>query len=86
MRLCDIIETYISGDWGNDEPTEDASCPVSCIRGADIVPIYNSDYNNIPLRYISEKSLRNRTEHFISSKKLEITFKASVACGRITMK
>ena len=60
MRLCDIIETYISGDWGNDEPTEDASCPVSCIRGADIVPIYNSEYNNIPLRYISEKSLSNR--------------------------
>ena len=60
MRLCDIIETYISGDWGNDAPTEDASCPVSCIRGADIVPIYNSEYNNIPLRYISEKSLYNR--------------------------
>lgn len=51
MRLCDIIETYISGDCGNDEPTEDASCPVSCIRGADIVPIYNSEYDNIPLRY-----------------------------------
>ena len=58
--ISDIIETYISGDWGNDEPTEDASCPVSCIRGADIVPIYNSEYNNIPLRYISEKSLSNR--------------------------
>lgn len=48
MRLCDIIETYISGDCSNDEPTEDASCPVSCIRGADIVPIYNSEYDNIP--------------------------------------
>ena len=58
--ISDIIETYISGDWGNDEPTEDASCPVSCIRGADIVPIYNSEYSNIPLRYISEKSLSNR--------------------------
>lgn len=58
--ISDIIETYISGDWGNDEPTEDTSCPVSCIRGADIVPIYNSEYNNIPLRYISEKSLSNR--------------------------
>lgn len=58
--ISDIIETYISGDWGDDEPTEDTSCPVSCIRGADIVPIYNSEYNNIPLRYISEKSLSNR--------------------------
>ena len=58
--ISDIIETYISGDWGNDEPTEDASCPVSCIRGADIVPIYNSEYTNIPLRYISEKSLASR--------------------------
>ena len=58
--ISDIIETYISGDWGNDEPTEEASCPVSCIRGADIVPIYNSEFNNIPLRYISEKSLASR--------------------------
>lgn len=58
--ISDIIETYISGDWGNDEPAEDASCPVFCIRGADIVPIYNSEYSNIPLRYISEKSLCNR--------------------------
>ena len=58
--ISDIIETYISGDWGNDEPTEEASCPVSCIRGADIVPIYNSEYTNIPLRYISEKSLASR--------------------------
>ena len=58
--ISDIVESYISGDWGNDEPTEEASCPVSCIRGADIVPIYNSEFNNIPLRYISEKSLANR--------------------------
>ena len=58
--ISDIIETYISGDWGNGEPAEDASCPVFCIRGADIVPIYNSEYSNIPLRYISEKSLCNR--------------------------
>ena len=58
--ISDIIETYISGDWGNDEPTEEASCPVSCIRGADIIPIYNSEFNNIPLRYISEKSLASR--------------------------
>ena len=59
--ICDIIEEYISGDWGNDMPSEDASCMVSCIRGADIVPIENSEFSAIPIRYISSKSLKTRS-------------------------
>ena len=58
--ISDIIETYISGDWGNDEPSDEIACAVSCIRGADIVPIYNSEYSNIPHRYISKSSLDKR--------------------------
>lgn len=58
--LSDIIEKYIPGDWGEDCCTEDAKCPVSCIRGADIVPIENNDYKGIPIRWISAKSLNTR--------------------------
>ncbi len=58
--ISEIIECYISGDWGNDCASEDAQCAVSCIRGADIVPILNSEFSEIPLRYISSKSFSTR--------------------------
>ena len=56
IKLWDIIDTFISGDWGNEEESPEAPCCVSCIRGADIVPICNSDFDNIPIRYISNRS------------------------------
>lgn len=60
VRLIDIIKEFISGDWGEENATEDAPCAVSCVRGADIVPISNSRFENIPARYVSVSSLRNR--------------------------
>ena len=56
LKLWDIIDSFISGDWGNEEESPEAPCCVSCIRGADIVPICNSDFENIPIRYISNRS------------------------------
>ena len=61
LKFEQVIDSYISGDWGNDESSEEASCTVSCIRGADIVPIRNSDFTNIPTRYISSRSLAAHT-------------------------
>jgi type I restriction enzyme S subunit len=61
LKFEQVIDSYISGDWGNDESSEEASCAVSCIRGADIVPIRNSDFANIPTRYISSRSLAAHT-------------------------
>ena len=60
IRLIDIIEKFVSGDWGEECATEDAPYAVSCVRGADIVPISNSRFENIPVRYISVSSLQNR--------------------------
>ena len=60
VRLIDIIKEFISGDWGEENATEDTPCAVSCVRGADIVPISNSRFENIPVRYISASSLKNR--------------------------
>lgn len=59
VRLIDIIEEFISGDWGEENATEDTPCAVSCVRGADIVPISNSRFENIPVRYMSASSLKN---------------------------
>lgn len=60
MILSEIIEEYISGDWGNEEICDDTPNEVFCIRGADFVPIMSVDYTKIPTRYISERSYKNK--------------------------
>ncbi len=56
MKIIDSIDCFIPGDWGNETLSEEAPCKVSCIRGADIVPIENNDFSHIPTRYISQQS------------------------------
>jgi type I restriction enzyme S subunit len=63
MKLTDIVESFISGDWGNDSVSEENSCSVFCIRGADIEPIKTQNYNQIPQRYISQRSYENKLLH-----------------------
>ena len=60
VRLIDIVEEFVSGDWGEESATAETPCAVSCVRGADIVPISNSRFESIPVRYISAASLKNR--------------------------
>lgn len=57
MKLADIIDTFISGDWGNDSFSGDIPNVVYCIRGADIVPLSNHQFDNIPKRYVSDRSM-----------------------------
>ena len=60
MKLSEIIEVFIAGDWGNESQTKDTPYAVSCVRGADIVPIQNNEFRDIPLRYISLRSFQNK--------------------------
>ena len=60
MKLINIIERTITGDWGCENYSSDTPCAVNCIRSADIVPYYNHVYNGVPVRYITESSLRTR--------------------------
>lgn len=60
MLIADVIESFVSGDWGNDKYSNDTPNAVSCIRGADIVPISNTEYSDIPIRYISDRSLKTK--------------------------
>ena len=60
MKLSEIVDVFISGDWGNESLTSEAPHAVSCVRGADIVPISNNEFGNIPLRYISERSFQKK--------------------------
>jgi len=63
MKLADIIDTFISGDWGGECQSVETPNAVSCIRGADIVPISNHEFTAIPQRYISNKSLETKLLH-----------------------
>ena len=60
MKLKDIIEETISGDWGSDCCSDETPYPISCVRGADITPIANNSFDEIPTRFVSKKSLSSR--------------------------
>lgn len=60
MKLSEIIEVFVAGDWGNESQTKDTPYAVSCVRGADIVPIQNDEFRDIPSRYISLRSFENK--------------------------
>ena len=61
MKLADIIETFISGDWGEETVAEVTPNSVFCIRGADIVPITNHCFKGIPQRFVCDKTIGNKT-------------------------
>ena len=56
----DIIQTTLSGDWGQETPKGNYISEVYCIRGADIPDIKCGDKGKLPTRYILEKNLRNK--------------------------
>lgn len=61
MKLADVIKEFISGDWGNEIATEETPNAVNCVRGADIMPISNHQFSEIPQRYISDKSFSSKS-------------------------
>ena len=56
MKLFDIIEVFIAGDWGEKTYSKETPCAVTCVRGADIIPISEYDFSAIPVRYISQQA------------------------------
>ena len=56
MKIKDIIDQFIAGDWGEETCSNEMPCAVTCVRGADIVPISEYDFSAIPIRYISQQS------------------------------
>ena len=56
MKIKDIIDQFIAGDWGEETYSNETPCAVTCVRGADIVPISEHNFSEIPIRYISQQS------------------------------
>lgn len=60
MKLADIIDSFISGDWGEESPTQDTPNAAYCVRGADIVPITNHNFTDIPQRYVCDHTKKTK--------------------------
>lgn len=60
MKIIDIIDFFISGDWGEEICSNETPCAVTCIRGADIIPISENDFSTLPIRYISQQSYQKK--------------------------
>lgn len=59
-KLSEIIDSFIPGDWGNENYSEATPEEIHCVRGADIVPIWNGEYAAIPIRFVSSSSLNTK--------------------------
>ena len=63
MKIKDIIDQFIAGDWGEETCSNETPCAVTCVRGADIIPISEYNFSAIPIRYITQQSyLKNRLQ------------------------
>lgn len=56
MKIKDTIDFFISGDWGEETYSNETPCAVTCVRGADIIPISENNFTTLLIRYISQQS------------------------------
>ena len=44
MKLIDIIEVFIAGDWGEETYSIETPCAFTCVRVADFIQISEYDF------------------------------------------
>ncbi|GGK25373.1 type I restriction modification protein [Caldalkalibacillus thermarum] len=59
-KYSDLLDSYIGGDWGKDEPNEIENVEVGVIRGSDFDKLSNGEFGNIPKRFIKTNSFDKR--------------------------
>ncbi len=57
VKLGDLVEETIGGEWGKENPIEDFKVPTYCFRGTDIADLITGLPKKIPLRYIKKAKL-----------------------------
>lgn len=60
LHISDVVQEYISGDWGEDTNIDNSLVEVACVRGADICDVNGSKFDTIPIRYITASSLKKK--------------------------
>lgn len=63
VKMNDLVEKTIGGDWGKEELTGNYNSEVLCIRGADIPEMDSGNKGKTPNRFILEKNLKNKQLH-----------------------
>ncbi|MDX6499130.1 MAG: type restriction enzyme subunit [Blastocatellia bacterium] len=58
--LSDLTSDVVGGDWGSEQPTDEATQPAFCIRGADIPDLQRFGVGKMPIRYLKPGSLEKR--------------------------
>lgn len=61
LHISDVVQKYISGDWGEENNIDNSLVKVACVRGADINDVNESKFDSIPVRYISATSLSKKS-------------------------
>ena len=59
-RFADLTDVILGGDWGKSTEIGDWSCPVFCIRGADVPSLQIGGLGDMPIRYLKTSSLAKR--------------------------
>ena len=59
-NLYELCDNILGGDWGKDEPIDNYTTEVYCVRGADIPIVSRGNIHSMPRRYILPKNLINR--------------------------
>lgn len=59
-NLYELCDSILGGDWGKDEPIDNYTTEVYCVRGADIPIVSRGNTHSMPRRYILPKNLINR--------------------------
>ena len=60
VKLGDVIDYFISGDWGKEQNSNQTPNKVSCVRGADIDNVNAKQSETIPIRYVKNSSFENK--------------------------
>ncbi len=60
IPLRNLIDYYTGGDWGNENQSLKHRNPVKIIRGTDFKNIRFGNVQSVPLRFITDSSLKNR--------------------------
>jgi type I restriction enzyme S subunit len=76
-QLGEIVQPLIGGDWGSDASTARQRVPVRCLRGVDLHALRMSGSSSVPLRFLSEDSLRKR-----EPSDGDVIIEGSGECGR----
>ena len=58
--IAELIEHYIGGGWGEENPTSKFSEPAFVIRGTDIPRVQAGQLSSIPFRYHTPSNLESR--------------------------